>query len=151
MTKNVKTTQNDENMHYKITIFGTCAPYPRLIYWIASCISQGNKDDMSSKSGPCLWGIEHNTLLIEKVPIKISKKVMTVQPEGRRKKRRPRLRWKDEINYDAKACCIRNWRMVDLVCEKWRRLRNELSSLWWWRWLYKSKTFMLRETRDIAQ
>ena len=41
-------------MHYKIdlTIFGTCAPYPRLIYWIASSISQGKKDDMSPKSGP---------------------------------------------------------------------------------------------------
>jgi len=22
-------------MHYKITIFGACAPYPGLIYWIA--------------------------------------------------------------------------------------------------------------------
>ena len=39
-------------MHYKITIFGACAPYPRLIYWIALSISQGEKDDMSSKSGP---------------------------------------------------------------------------------------------------
>ena len=29
-------------MHYKITIFGACAPYPRLIYWIPSSISQGN-------------------------------------------------------------------------------------------------------------
>jgi hypothetical protein len=28
-------------MHYKITTFGGCAPYPRLIYWIASSISQG--------------------------------------------------------------------------------------------------------------
>ena len=37
-------------MHYKITIFGACAPYPRLIYWIVSSISQGKKDDMSSKS-----------------------------------------------------------------------------------------------------
>ena len=40
-------------MQYKITIFGACAPYPRLLYWIASSISQGKKDDMSSKSG--LW------------------------------------------------------------------------------------------------
>ena len=38
-------------MHYKITIFGACAPYPRLIYRIVSSISQGKKDDMSSKSG----------------------------------------------------------------------------------------------------
>ena len=28
MAENLKTTQNDE----KMTIFGTCAPYPRLIY-----------------------------------------------------------------------------------------------------------------------
>ena len=47
MTKNLKTTQNDEKMHYKITNFGTCAPYQRLIYWIESSISQGKKDDMS--------------------------------------------------------------------------------------------------------
>ena len=40
-------------MYYKITIFEACAPYPRLIYWIASSISQTKKDDMSSKSG--LW------------------------------------------------------------------------------------------------
>ena len=44
-------TQNDEKMHYKITIFGAWAPYPRLIYWIASSISQGKKDDMSSNPG----------------------------------------------------------------------------------------------------
>ena len=30
MTYNLKTTQNDEKMHYKITIFGACATYPRL-------------------------------------------------------------------------------------------------------------------------
>ena len=33
--RNLKTTHNDEKMHYKITIFGACAPNPRLIYWIA--------------------------------------------------------------------------------------------------------------------
>ena len=36
-------------MHYKITIFGACAPYPRLIYWIVSSISQGKKDDIVIK------------------------------------------------------------------------------------------------------
>ena len=40
-------------MHYKITIFGPCAPYPRLIYLTALSISQGKKDDMSLKSGHC--------------------------------------------------------------------------------------------------
>ena len=40
MIYNLKTTQNDEKMHYKITIFGACTPYPRLIYWIASSILQ---------------------------------------------------------------------------------------------------------------
>ena len=39
-------------MQYKTTIFGACAPYPRLIYWIVSSSLQGKKDDMSSKSGP---------------------------------------------------------------------------------------------------
>ena len=41
-----KKTQNDEKMHYKVTIFEACAPYSRLIYIIVSSISQGNKDYM---------------------------------------------------------------------------------------------------------
>ena len=32
MVYNLKVTQNDEKMHYRITIFGVCGPYPRLIY-----------------------------------------------------------------------------------------------------------------------
>ena len=35
-------------MHYKITIFGACAPYP---YWIALSISQGKKDDVIKIQG----------------------------------------------------------------------------------------------------
>ena len=37
-------------MHYKIIIFGAYATHSRS--WIASSIPQGNKDDMSSNSGP---------------------------------------------------------------------------------------------------
>ena len=48
----LKNNRKWQKMHYKVTIFGTCAPYPRLIYWIASSILQVKKDDMSSKSGP---------------------------------------------------------------------------------------------------
>ena len=39
------------NTYYKITIFGACAPYSRLIYWTASSISQEKKDGMSLKCG----------------------------------------------------------------------------------------------------
>ena len=28
--------KTDEKMHYEITIFGACTPFPRLLYWIAS-------------------------------------------------------------------------------------------------------------------
>ena len=38
-------------MYYKITSFGACAPYPRLIYWIASSTSQGKKDDIHENPG----------------------------------------------------------------------------------------------------
>ena len=55
-TWNLK-TQNDEKMHYKIIIFGACAPYPTLLNWIATSISQGKGDDMFSNSGPCWWWI----------------------------------------------------------------------------------------------
>ena len=48
----MKTTENDEKNALRNTIFGACAPYPRLIYWIASSISQGKKDDVSSISRP---------------------------------------------------------------------------------------------------
>ena len=54
--KTYKQQKMAEKMHHKmrhkITIFEACAPYPRLIYWIASSISQEKKDDMSSKPGP---------------------------------------------------------------------------------------------------
>ena len=53
-----KTAQYDEQMRCKI-IFGAYVPYPRLIYRIASSISQGKKDDMSSKSGPWLQLLFH--------------------------------------------------------------------------------------------
>ena len=52
MTGNLKTTQNYEKMDYKLTIVWAVAPYPRIIYWIESSISQGNKDDLSSESMP---------------------------------------------------------------------------------------------------
>ena len=32
LPKTKKTTKNDEKMHYKLAIFGACAPYPRKIY-----------------------------------------------------------------------------------------------------------------------
>ena len=55
ITKNLKKQHKmTKKIHHKITIFEACTPYPRLIYWIASSISQGKKDDMSSKSEPCV-------------------------------------------------------------------------------------------------
>ena len=53
----LKNTQNDEKMHIKIIIW-TCTPYSRLVYWIELSISQGKKDDMSSKSRP--WSLSHS-------------------------------------------------------------------------------------------
>ena len=52
MTWNLKTTQNNENMHYTITIFGACAPYPRLIYRIAWSMSQGKNMTCHQNLGP---------------------------------------------------------------------------------------------------
>ena len=50
----LKTKQNKEKIHYKITIFEASTPYSRLINWIESSILQGKKDDMSWKCGPWL-------------------------------------------------------------------------------------------------
>ena len=64
LTKNLQKTQNDEKMHYKITIFRAYAPYPRLIYWIALSISQGKKNDMLSKSRPWLLLLHRSRMLL---------------------------------------------------------------------------------------
>ena len=56
-------------MHYKITIFGACAPYPRLIYWIASSILQGKKDDVIK-----IWAM----VIINYYPKRYSFKIMSL-------------------------------------------------------------------------
>ena len=43
-----------KKMHYQITIFGVCSPYSKINILNSSSISQGKKDDMSSKFGPWL-------------------------------------------------------------------------------------------------
>ena len=48
ITLNLKIKKMTTKLHGKITIFGACVLYPRLIYLIASSISQGKKDEMSS-------------------------------------------------------------------------------------------------------
>ena len=67
----LKKTQNDDKMHYKIAIFGACAPYPRLIYWIASSISQGKKNDMTchQNPGPDNYLVYGTTALEEILPL----------------------------------------------------------------------------------
>ena len=46
MTYDLKTTQNDGKMHYKLTIFGACAPYSRL--YRLSC----KKSEMTCHQNP---------------------------------------------------------------------------------------------------
>ena len=58
--------------------------------------------------------------VIKKEPNEISKKDMTAQRGGKRKKVRPRMRWINEISYGAKAWGIKNWRMVALNGERWK-------------------------------
>ena len=43
----------------------------------------------------------------------ISKKILLAQPLGNRKRERPRLRWRDEVDEDARMFEIRNWWMVE--------------------------------------
>jgi hypothetical protein len=38
------------------------------------------------------------------------KRILSAKPEGRRKRERPKLRWKDGVDNDVKALRERNWK-----------------------------------------
>lgn len=55
----------------------------------------------------------------------IPKKIRTLQPEGRRRVGRPRGRWIDGVNADARSLGIQNWWTVALDRRRWRKLLEE--------------------------
>ncbi|KAJ4446954.1 hypothetical protein ANN_13656 [Periplaneta americana] len=63
--------------------------------------------------------------LIRKEESEIPKRVMLTQPDGTRRKGRPRSRWIDGVDGDARAVGVRNWRVVALYRDGWRRVLEE--------------------------
>jgi hypothetical protein len=55
--------------------------------------------------------------------------LMYVQPEGLRKARRPRARWRDEVGKDARMLGLRSWWAAVMNGEDWRKLLNEAKTL----------------------
>lgn len=55
----------------------------------------------------------------------ICKMIWSAQPEGSRKRGRPRLRWKDEVDGDARDLGLRNWWREALDRANWRKILEE--------------------------
>ena len=49
----------------------------------------------------------------------INIKIFLAQPLGARKRGRPRLRWRDQVDEDARKFGVRNWWMKALDCDEW--------------------------------
>ena len=55
----------------------------------------------------------------------LSRRVLLSEPEGKRPKGRPRLRWEDGVEEDVARLGCRNWKVVALNREGWRKLLKE--------------------------
>ena len=53
----------------------------------------------------------------------LSRRVLLSEPGGKRPRRRPRLRWEDGVEEDVARC--RNWKIVALNREGWKKLLKE--------------------------
>jgi len=52
----------------------------------------------------------------------LSRRVLLIEPGGKRPRGRPRLRWEDGVKEDAAKLVCRNWTVVALNREGWRKL-----------------------------
>jgi len=50
---------------------------------------------------------------------KMPKKIVTREPEGTRRRGRPRKRWKEEVERDLQVLEVRRWRELVADGEKW--------------------------------
>ena len=55
----------------------------------------------------------------------LSRRVLLSEPGGKRPRGRPRLRWEDGVEVDAARLGCRNWTIVTLHWEGWRKLLKE--------------------------
>ena len=57
------------------------------------------------------------------------KKITLHKPEGRRRARRPNLRWIDGVTTDTEKLEVRNWRARAIDRDDWRRLLESAKTL----------------------
>ena len=55
----------------------------------------------------------------------LSRRVLLSEPGGKRPRGRPRLRWEDGVEEDVARLGCRNWKIVALNQEGWRKLLKE--------------------------
>jgi len=55
----------------------------------------------------------------------LSRRVLLSEPGGKCPKGRPRLRWEDGVKEDAAKLVCRNWTVVALTRERWRKILKE--------------------------
>jgi hypothetical protein len=55
----------------------------------------------------------------------LSRRILLIEPGGKRLRGRPRLRWEDVVKDDAAKLGCRNWTVVALNREGWRKLLRE--------------------------
>ena len=55
----------------------------------------------------------------------LSRRVLLSEPGGKRPRGRPRLRWEDGVEEDVARLGCRNWKVVALNREGWRKLLKE--------------------------
>ena len=55
----------------------------------------------------------------------LSRRVLLSEPGGKRPRGRPRLRWVDGVEEDVARLGCRNWKIVALNREGWRKLLKE--------------------------
>ena len=69
-----------------------------------------------------------------------ARRVLVAVVEGRRQRGRPKLRWEDGVNEDARKLRERNWRNAARKRDSWQKLQkkalaqNGLLYRWWWWW-----------------
>ena len=105
-----------ESMVHKVTILCIMATKDKKQV-LSHCMSHTKFCKLSR-----LWWAGH---VIRQVDDDLSRTVLLSEPGGKRPRGRPRLRWEDGVEEDVARPGCRNWKIVALNQEGWRKLLKE--------------------------